>query len=230
MKPNFDQSVISTMHEYGVNLNTREIYLHSYYVPGDDSNEPGVDYRMSTTFIKNLNFINQTGLGDIIIHQHCIGGGWYDGIAIYGALKTSLSRTIMVAYAQASSMSGITIQGAAVRMLMPHTQFLVHAGTDGCIGLPRQLISYVEETKRIEKEQVEIFAARCINGKFFKDKKMNHGDVCKYIDDKVKEKIDWFMDPEEAVFYGFADVIIGTKGHETIYKLVPVKKKNRKKK
>ncbi len=50
--------VLYDLHNHCVNLNLRDIYLHSYYIK-DDVDEPGVDYRQATTFIKNLHLLDQ---------------------------------------------------------------------------------------------------------------------------------------------------------------------------
>ena len=44
--------IINDIHSYGVNVTTREIYLNSYVSSNED--DPGVDYRMSSQFIKNI--------------------------------------------------------------------------------------------------------------------------------------------------------------------------------
>ena len=44
--------IINDIHSYGVNVKTREIYLNSYVSSNED--DPGVDYRMSSQFIKNI--------------------------------------------------------------------------------------------------------------------------------------------------------------------------------
>ena len=220
------RSDLSSLHEYNVNIDTREIYLHGYYSSGGDIDEPGVDYRMATVFVKNLNLLNCLGNSAILIHQHTIGGGWNDGIAIYDAISLSRSETVIVCYAEASSMSSITIQAADLRVLMPNTEFMVHYGVFGTEGIPSQVKSAFEQSRRVDETMLKMYSKRCINGKFFQDKKMKESDVSEYIDHRIKEHTDWFLNAEEAVYFGFADVILGQKNLEGLDNLrIPIKKK-----
>ena len=44
--------IIESIHGQSIDLKQREIYLHGYHGPFDD--DPGVEYRMATTLIKNI--------------------------------------------------------------------------------------------------------------------------------------------------------------------------------
>jgi ATP-dependent protease ClpP protease subunit len=208
---------IENLHVYSINPVTRELFLHGVYDAAEngESQEAGIDYRMATGFIKNLHFLNQQSDSNILIHQHTVGGDWNDGIAIFNALQFSKSTTTMVAYAHSRSMSSITIQAIDKRILMPDSDFMVHYGwlmvADNCIGA-------ITNAKKAEQDNIrmlKIYASRCKYGKFFKDRKTTgEKTICQYIDKIIKEKVDWFMTPEEAVFYGFADGIFGQKGFE----------------
>lgn len=208
---------IENIHVFGINPTTRELFLHGVYDPADqgESLEAGIDYRMATGFIKNLHFLNQQSDINILIHQHTVGGDWNEGIAIFNALQFSKSDTTMVAYAHARSMSSITIQAIDKRILMPDSDFMVHYGwlavADTCIGA----ITNAKRAEQSNNRMLQIYASRCKHGKFFKDKKMtNEKSICHFIDKKIKDKVDWFMDPEEAVYYGFVDGVFGSKGFE----------------
>jgi len=171
--------------------------------------------------------LNSIGTGAILIHQHTVGGNWNDGIAIYDSLLMSKCETVVLCYAQASSMSSITIQAATARVLMPNTEFMVHYGFYGTEGIPSQVRSSVERYKKIDIEMLKMYARRCINGEFFQKKKMTEKEVIKFIENKIQKHTDWFMDANEAVYYGFADLIMGQDGLDSIDKLrVPSKKKH----
>ena len=49
---NADKDLLYDLHNYGANIDTREIFLHNYYSSDDDN--PGVEYKMSNNFIKNI--------------------------------------------------------------------------------------------------------------------------------------------------------------------------------
>jgi ATP-dependent protease ClpP protease subunit len=64
---------------------------------------------------------------------------------------------------------------------------------------------------------LQIFAERGINGAYFKKRKSSTVESAyRFFDKKLKEKIDWFLDAEEAVFYGLADGILGSKEYPDV--------------
>lgn len=208
------QSLINDVHNYGINPLSREIYLHSSYIGGDM--EPGVEYRMATTFVKNFHLLELQNNNNILVHMHTVGGEWNDGTAIYHTIKMSKSPVTILAYAQASSMSGIIFQSAYKRILMPDCEFLIHLGSIALDNITQAFKSSVLNNDRITKRMMEIFAARAVNGEFFKSHNMTIIQVAKYIEKKIRKTIDWYMSAEEAVKFGFADGILGQKGFEDI--------------
>jgi len=108
------------IHTYGVNIETREIYLHSVGLD-HEGEESGVESQMAVRFVKNLHTLNSISSRPIIIHSHSVGGNWTDGMAIFDAIKASPSYTTCICYASAESMSSIIPQAADTRVLMPHT-------------------------------------------------------------------------------------------------------------
>jgi ATP-dependent protease ClpP protease subunit len=206
--------ILSDIHTYNINYHTRELYLHSRY--GDDSDEPGVDYRMATTFIKNLAVLEQQSHENILVHMHTIGGEWGDGMAIFDAIRFSKATVNVLAYAQASSMSGIILQAADKRILMPDCYVLIHHGS---IVLEQNSVAAKSGADWSDincKRMLQIFAERAIIGPYFKERKWGVGQVKSFIDRKIKEKVDWYLSAQEAVEYGLADGILGQEGFETI--------------
>src|SRR5258708_376613 len=121
---NADEIALASVHNYGVNLRTRELFLHSYY--GNDEYEDGTDYRSSITFIKNLRILENASNKNILVHMQIEGGDFQAGMAIIDAIRLCRSPVVILAYAQASSMSGIILQAAKKRVLMPNCEFLMH--------------------------------------------------------------------------------------------------------
>lgn len=207
--------ILSQIHTWGINLKTRELYLHSYFGGGDD--EPGVEYRMATSFVKNLHLLNSMGKENILVHMHCVGGEWNDGMAVYDAIKASQSPVTILAYAQASSMSGVIFQAASKRVMMPNTEFLIHHGTVGMDGHSVAMKSLAEWNDVNCQTMINIFTDRAIGAKHFKDKPRL--EVNKFIEDQMLRRVDWFLPATEAVRYGFADGILGEKGYENFDKI-----------
>ena len=213
--------VLYDIHNHAINLNLRDIYLHSYYVKDDDE-EPGVEYRQATTFIKNLHVLDQgVDPKPILVHLHSEGGSWYNGMAIFNAVQFSQSYITMLAYSQASSMSGIILQSATLRILMPDCHFLMHQGsTDVYGGHPMAVKSAADFEQKACKRMLQLFAERGIKGPYFaKRKSTTVESVYRFFDKKLKDRVDWFLDAEETVFYGLADAILGSKEYPTVQSL-----------
>ena len=217
-----DDSLINEIHSYGLNSAAGEIYLHGFFSNAEE--EPGVDYRMATTFIKNLHIIqNIEPNKEVLIHMHTIGGSWQDGMAIYNSILLCPSHVTTVAYSTASSMSSVILQASDLRLAMPDTDCLIHFGSVFAEGNSLAVISAVDHEKKLNSRMLDIYTDRCIKGKFFNQhyKSLTRDKVKSYIAKKLKNKVDWLLSAEEAVFYGFADGIIGEKGYENIQSIRP---------
>lgn len=214
------EQLISDVHLNNLNHHTREIYLHSYFHCDEHTGEIGVDYRMATAFIKNLNVLSSQSVLPVIVHMHSIGGSWNDGMAVFDAIRFASNPISIVSYAQASSMTGVILQAADKRILSPNCEFMVHHGSASIDATSPAVKSYIEVNEKNCKRMLQIFSRRAIkSSKYFKDKKFTEEKVYAFIDKKLKEKTDWYLDAEEAVFYGFADGIFGSKGFETVERL-----------
>jgi len=222
-KPKYDEisQLISDVHSHSINYHTRELYVHGAY----SSEEPGVEYRMATTFIKNLHILQNQGRSNILVHMHTIGGEWGDGMAMYDSIRHTMSSVTILAYAHATSMSGILLQSADKRVMLPSSHFLIHHGSisieDTCEAAKEAIIQNEKDMKRM----LEVFAERAKDGQFFKDRKYGIKRIMSYIDQKVRHKNDWYLSAEEAVYYGFADGVLGEQGFETIAKIRKCRKR-----
>lgn len=210
--------VIDSIHGNGVDTNQREIYLHGHHGPFED--DPGVEYRMATTFIKNIRHLDLIENEPILIHMHSLGGNWGDGMAIYDAIKVSRSHTTILAYGQAESMSSIILQAADVRIMMPNSYFMCHYGSSSNAGSFLDTQNWAEFEARILNSMLDIYVDKCINGKFFKEKfeDLSESKVRSFIKRKLKDG-DWYINSNEAVYYGFADGVLSTRKHKGISSL-----------
>lgn len=208
------------IHTFGINLQLRDIYLHSYYTE-DESGEPGVEYRQATTFIKNLHFLDQTPNKPILVHLHSAGGCWDNGMAIFNAVQFAQSYVTMLAYSQASSMSGVIFQAAPLRMMMPDCHFLMHHGEIGAGSQhPVAMKNVADFQVKACERMLRIFAERAVDGEFFKKKKSSTVDTAyAFFDKTLKDKVDWYLNAEEAVFYGLSDGILGSKKYPDVQTL-----------
>ena len=204
-----EPELLKDFHEYGANISAREIFLHNHYHTEDNEN-PGVEYRMSNTFIKNLRGLDMKSDQAITIHMQSIGGEWSDGMAIFDAIQLSRSYVTMIIYGQASSMSSIILQAADYRYMTPNSHFMCHYGSTDINTDYLSAQNVADYERKTALTMFELYAKRCVDGLFFKDKfgkKPSEKQVKNYLKRKLKSG-DWYMNAEEAVYYGFADAIL----------------------
>jgi ATP-dependent protease ClpP protease subunit len=198
------------IHDYNIDIVNREIYLHSYF-SDDDNNEPGIDYRSAVTFEKNLRYLNLLSLDPILIHMHLPGGDWQDCLGIYDNIKNSKSPVCIVAYAKVESSSTVLLQAADLRILSANTNFLVHYGSISVDNEHKAALSMIHWSEKESDKMIEIFTERCIDSKVYKEKNWKKMMAKKHIISQLATKRDWILTAEEAVDYGFADGILGSK-------------------
>lgn len=206
---------VSDVHSYGLDLKNRELYLHGYV--GNTDEDPGVEYRMASTFYKNIRLLDTINHEPILIHMLSIGGEWDAGMAIYDAINMCQSYVTIIAYGQASSMSSIIIQAADKRIMMPNAHFMLHYGSVDCGGDHLSAHNYAKVDKKNTETMIGIYSEGCLNSKYFKEHYSDLTDekVRNYLKRKLKDG-DWYLDANESVYYGFADCVLGTRNCKTI--------------
>lgn len=208
---NADKDLIHDLHNYSANIGGREIFLHNSFSSDDNAN-PGVEYKMANTFIKNIRILEAKSLDPIKIHMQSIGGEWADGMAIYDAISMCKSYVTIIVYGQAESMSSIILQAADHRLMTPHAYFMSHYGSSDINTDYLSAMNQAEYERRTASIMFDIYAKRCVDGQFYKDKfgkKPSEKQVKQFLIRKLKSG-DWYLNAEEAVYYGFADGIISS--------------------
>lgn len=194
----------SDLNSETLDVENRIIYLNEK----DDTVEtPGVDYRMAQTFIKNINSLQNISDDPIIIYMQTVGGCWYSGMGIYDAIKLSKCKVTMIGYSLLCSMGSIIMQAADKRILMPHCAFMCHYGSTNASGDFLSAHNYAKFDKFNMQTMIDIYAECCQRGQFFKERGDTLSKIKSYIKRKLKDG-DWYMTAEEAVYYGFADIIL----------------------
>jgi len=209
--------LLNDIHEYGIDVENREIYLTSWI--GNVDEEPGVDYRMATQFIKNIRFLDNINNQPILIHLTSLGGEWTHGMSIYDTILQTVSPTIILIHGEAMSMGTVILQSADYRVMSPNSIFMAHLGTSGITTEHKAAMASADWCKQITKEMIDIYAERSMGSPAFINKK-KVSDVANAIRTKFNNKGDWYLTPEECLHYGFIDGILGeTKGYDTIESL-----------
>jgi len=204
---------LNDIHSYNIDIENREIYLHSYF---SDDNESGVDYRSAIVFQKNIRYLNLLSLEPILVHMHMPGGDWQDCLGIYDTIKSSKSKIIIVANAKVESSSTVLLQAAHLRILTPNTNFLIHYGSISVDNEHKAALSMVQWSEKESEKMIDIFTEKCMNSKICKEKNWKRLMVRKHIVTQLGTKRDWILTAEEAVDYGFADGILGSKKYPNI--------------
>lgn len=205
------KDTISDIQEFNIDIEKREIWLHGHY---SEENE-GVEYKMATKFEKNLRFLDTINNEPILIHMHSDGGSWYDGLGIYDAIKACKSQTTILVYSHATSMSGILLQAANYRVMMPLAFFMLHHGTFGIEAHDaNNLKSNVTKMLSDMELMVNLYLDRCKDAPKFEG--MKPGKIKKILTDKMQQKGEWYLNAREAVEMGLACAVLGDPGFETI--------------
>lgn len=201
---------ISLIHSHNIDIQNREIYLHSYIADGEE--EPGVDYRCSVIFEKNLRYLNLLSLEPILVHMHLPGGQWQDCLGMYDAIKASKAKVMILAYAKVESSSSFLLQAADLRILTPNTNVLIHYGSFSLDGEhSKAAASSIEWNEKECDKMIDVFTDRCMNSSICKTKNWKKMMARKHIVSQLANKCDWILTAQESVDYGFADGVLGTK-------------------
>ena len=199
---------LQDIHNHGVNLNSREIFLHNFFSGTEDDN-PGVDYRMANIFLKNLKILENKSTEPIKIHMNSIGGFWSDGMVIYDSIFNSKCYVTTIVYGQAESMSSVILQAADERIVYPNAYCMIHYGSSANAGDYLSAQNWMQYEKYICETMLNIYTNKCVEGKFFTQKytKPDSKKVKHFLAKKLQDG-DWYLNAEEAVYYGFADKVL----------------------
>ena len=207
-------TVLHNIHQYNIDVNNREIYLHSY-IDGED--EAGLDYRVAIYLEKNIRYLNTISGDPILIHMHLPGGDWQDCLGMYDTIMSSKAKIIILAYAKAESSSGVLLQSSRLRILMPNTSLMIHYGF---LSLDAEhskaAASSIKWNEQECEKMLEIFTDRCVDSPIYKEKKWKRMMAKKHIMSQINNQCDWILSSEEAIRYGFADGVLGSEEFPSI--------------
>lgn len=204
----------SLVHENNIIIDTREIFLCGLDGYTED--------KLAINFLKNLRILESISNKPIIIHQYNHGGEWSAGMLMFDAIQNSPCEFVFICYGSACSMGSILPQavlGKGVRLTTLNCEWLIHDGDSSVEGNFKKTSSHVEYYQDLSKTMYNIYTDVCLNtGPFFKD--MTRLEVYKFITAKVDTKEDWIFTGEDAVYYGFADAILGDEGFKDVLRIL----------
>ncbi len=125
------------------------------------------------------------------------GGTVHHGLALYDYIQEVRSTGITVnthAIGRAASMGGILLQAGGERSMGKNAYLLIHEVSSMDWGKTSEMEDELKFTKRLQKRLVEILAERST----FTGAQI----------EKRWKKLDWWLDADECLKYGFVDKIV----------------------
>jgi ATP-dependent protease ClpP protease subunit len=205
---------IDQIHNYSIDIKSRELFLHSYLECGDE--EGGVDYRSATILHKNIRYLNSLSREPIIVHMHIPGGEWSDCMSMYDAISLCESPIGVIVYSRAESSGSILLQGADVRIMMPNSYMLIHYGFTSLDTEHKAAISSLEWSQKEAAKMVDIFTDKFVQSTACNERNWKRPIARKHILSQLDNKTDWILYPQECINYGFADGILGSEEYPNI--------------
>jgi ATP-dependent protease ClpP protease subunit len=206
---------LGDLHGNDINIDTREVFAVSYF-DAETEDEPGIDFRMAALLLKNLTFLDSISHKPILLHCCSDGGDWNYGMAMFDAIRMIHSSVVTLSHAHATSMSSIIPQAAERRVIMPNADFMFHFGLNGFDGDERSFIAHGEKAKEIDARMVDIYAAKCARGPYFRRNRLSRDRVRRWLVEQMNVKREVYLRPAEAVDYGFMDGVFGQPGFRTL--------------
>ena len=198
------RAALHDIHDYCVDIHNRTIFLHAHITENEE--DPGVDYRMSASLIKNLHLLKSLNDKDpIIIHLQSIGGVWHEGMAIYDAIKSSNSHIKIIGHGSISSMGTVIMQAADERVIMPNAEFMVHYGEFSLDSNSVSAKTAIDWNERCNNTMLDIYTESCYKSKGFKGYSKTR--IKQFLDRRMRMQQEWYLSGEEVVRYGFADEV-----------------------
>jgi ATP-dependent Clp protease protease subunit len=198
--PKHQDSDLDNLHEHGIHVKSRTIFLRRQdYIDGEES-DPGVDHVFATKFLKNLFFLEILSHEPITIIMSTPGGLETEGMAIFDAIKSSPCHITIVVRGEASSMGSYILQSADERCIAPNSILMMHYGSSNGYGLDHKKTakSWIVFEEKYGKKLDEILFQKILSKHpEFKRKKF---------DDMLN--FDTILTAEEAVELGLADKIL----------------------
>ncbi len=179
---------IDRFYDNHLHLDTRTVFI------GDDGDD-GVDAKMSQNVIKTFHILGLTPEKPITIYLNSFGGCWFNGMAIYDAIKTCPCPTTIYVCGAAMSMGSIILQAASERIIYPNATLMLHDGYESRVGdIPQTFINWAEYSKKTRAMMYEIYAGRTGRSAQFWRKKC---------------AADYILTAKEALALGLVDSIYG---------------------
>lgn len=211
---NNHQKTIENIYTYNLNYNTREIFV----TPEDNENNE-VNSLIATQFVKNLIFLNHINHDPVIVHLGIGGGDWTYGMMMFDTMLNSPSKIIAIGYGQIQSIASVILQAAHLRLLMPNCEFMIH---EGYYAVESHNVrggkTHGDWNTYLVEVMLDIYINKCQKSTIF-DQWPKYK-IREFFMKQIKDKEDWYMTAQDAVYYGFADGIFGAENFINIENII----------
>jgi ATP-dependent Clp protease protease subunit len=155
-----------------------------------------VDDQIANLLIAELLYLDSTEPDkDIYLYINSPGGLSYAGMAIYDTMQHLTSEVSTVCVGMGMSAAAMVLAGGAAgkRLATPNAKIMIHQGSAGTRGAPRDMEVQLREVLSITKRMAEIIA-------------YHSGRPLEQVERDIDR--DFFMTAEEAKDYGLIDDIL----------------------
>lgn len=193
---------IDRLHDYGIHVPTRTIYIGSENYSEDG--ESGTDFLMAERVIKNLHALEATSQEPITIIMNNLGGDVIHGMSIYDAIRDCSSEITIKATGYVMSMGSIIFQAGDERLLSPNAVVMIHHGYDSQSNHVKTVRNWVEFGKKYDAVLNQIYLEK------IREKHSN------FSMSKLEKLLDFdtILFAHEAVELGLADGVYGEEKEE----------------
>lgn len=135
MSKRINRDDISHLHDYGLHLPSRTVFLETPIT--DEGEEHGVGYSMTQRVVKNLRLLDAVSDAEITLIINTGGGDCAQGMGIYDAIRACRAPVHGLVVGEASSMGSVILQACDSRSATLNSSVMYHSGTlDGAAGYP----------------------------------------------------------------------------------------------
>lgn len=195
---------VYNLHNYNVDIDNREIYIHSY-LNGEE--EHGIDYRVSNQFIKNMSLLESLSGDDITIYLNSHGGDWLAGMSMYDKIKASKCDTTIIGHGDVSSTASMILQAGGRRYITKHTWMVIHYGSNSVNGSGNAIKNGAQADTAMYNQMIDLYVESIYESEIYEGRTKKS--IKEWLIKKIEKEVDWWLNSEQVVFFGFADGIWG---------------------
>lgn len=198
------------VHSYRINRHSFTVYV------GSDPNiqqehegiveENGVDHNMADRFEMNLGILSGISMTrPILVQMSTCGGYWDEGMQMAGAIATCPNPVTVLGTKWCRSMSSIIPLFADRFVIRPPAPYMIHRGTYAYSGIDQEVETADVERRKTQETMLRLYVARLREQGAFQNWPERR--IRAMIEESYKDHIDFWLDSDEAVRWGFVDAV-----------------------